>query len=213
MNTMNKLFFDIETAPAPENKHAIVESIYQGKLDKYDGNYPTKYEDFLATTSFSGGLGVLVCIGYAVNDQETKVLVGDEKKQLLDFWKLVAESDLLIGHNILDFDLPFLKKKSITLGVKPAPISLRRYASSPVFDTLHEWNCWNRSDGFGSLDALAKTLNLESSKKDINGSKVAQYFAEGRIDEITDYCQADVDLTRRIYGKITFEKSESDKLF
>jgi len=39
-------------------------------------------------------------------------LVGTESEILTKFWKLANECDMYIGYNILDFDIPFLYKRS-----------------------------------------------------------------------------------------------------
>jgi len=48
--------------------------------------------------------------------------------------------DLIVGHNNMDFDLPFLYKRSMMLGVVPSVrLSFACYRSQPICDTLREW--------------------------------------------------------------------------
>ncbi len=55
------------------------------------------------------------------------------------------------------------------------------------------------------LDTLAKALEVKSSKEGgVDGSKIHQYFKDGRLQEIYDYCNADVETTRDIFKKMTF---------
>ena len=55
------------------------------------------------------------------------------------------------------------------------------------------------------LDTLAKVFGLPTSKDEMDGSMVADYFKQGKIEEIKKYCMKDVELTRKVYYKMTFE--------
>jgi predicted PolB exonuclease-like 3'-5' exonuclease len=55
------------------------------------------------------------------------------------------------------------------------------------------------------LDELAHDMGLASSKKDLDGSKVHEYYKKGKLKEIEKYCNADVELTRQIFKKMMFE--------
>jgi 3'-5' exonuclease len=198
---VNKLILDIETIPAHENHHNLLREIYQKKFIQ-----DRDFEKYLAQTSFDGGFGRIACISYAINDNNVKTLSGDEKKILENFWKIAQNIDLFIGFNIIDFDLRFIYQRSVVLGVKPTiELSFARYRNFPIYDIMHEWKKWNMSSSI-SLDTLAKILSLPTSKGGvIEGKDVAKAYNDGRIKEICEYCQRDVELTRKIYKKMTFE--------
>ena len=197
---MNKLFLDIETIPAHKDHHNVLRGIYEKKsMQEKD------FEKYLAQTSFDGGFGRIACISYTINDDIVKTLCGDEKKILQDFWKVAETIDLFVGFNLMDFDLRFIYQRSIVLGIKPTrEISFIRYRSSPIYDVMREWAKWDMQDKI-SLDTLAKVLGFPSSKGGaIEGKDVAKAFKDGRIKEICEYCEKDVELTRKIYKKMTF---------
>ncbi len=202
---MNKLFLDIETVPAEKEKHGILREIYQKKID--DGKKVIGFEDFVALTSFDGAFGRIACISYAINDEPTQSLFGNEKEILEKFWDIAKDIDLFVGFNIMDFDLRFIYQRSVVFGVKPSrELSFRRYANSPIYDVMYEWVKWNTRE-FITLDKLAKALGFESSKGgEVEGKNVAKAFEKGRIKEICDYCEKDVELTRKIYKKMNFLK-------
>jgi predicted PolB exonuclease-like 3'-5' exonuclease len=201
---MSNLYFDIETIPAGEESYSALQKIYDKKKLK-NPDFKKSFEEFIDSTSLTGSFGQIACIGVASGDERATVLAGTEIEQLTAFWNLIRPGTLLIGHNVFDFDLPFLKQRSIILGIKPVDVSLRRYSNSVIFDTMQEWNCWSRADGWSSLDTLAHVLKLKTSKDNgIDGSLVAAYYKDGKIKEIQDYCKADVELTRKIYKKMTF---------
>ena len=53
--------------------------------------------------------------------------------------------------------------------------------------------------GVRSLEKLCVALGVESPKKEMGGSMVAEYFAAGRLEEIIKYNRVDVAATRSCY--------------
>lgn len=201
---MIKLFFDIETLPSADEQRDIHLEI----LRKRNGSIEKTDIELHQTTSFEGTFGRVCCIGIIKEGPkgiiQKEVFSGDEKTMLTQFWNAATGVWRFVGHNIWGFDLPFLYKRSIINGVKPLPLNFARYRNVPIYDTMMEWELWN----FGSkqsLDTLAKILDLPTSKDEMNGSMVADYFEQGRIEEIKKYCMKDVELTRKVYYKMTFE--------
>lgn len=203
---MYKLYFDIETLPAHEDVHGVLLEIHKKRVE--DGKKIVEFEEFIASTTFDGGWGRICCISYAIDDKAVKTLSGTEKEMLEEFWNIAKDASLFIGFNILDFDLRFIYQRSIVLGVKPSrDISFARYRSSPIYDIMKEWVKWG--SGNISLDMLAHILNLETSKGGaVEGKNVHQAFKDGRLPEICEYCEKDVELTRKIYKKMNFEEKK-----
>jgi len=105
----------------------------------------------------------------------------------------------------MDFDLRFIYQRSIILGVKPTKeLGFARYRNSPIYDVMYEWSKWSTQSKI-SLDTLAKALGIPSSKGgEVEGKNVFKAYEEGKIDLICKYCEADVEVTRKIYHKMTF---------
>lgn len=213
---MKKLFFDIETLPAEESKHEALRYLYEKKKGKKGGALTT-FEEFVGNTSFDGAYGRVFCIAVAVDDGEIQYFCNpdNEKKTIEQFWQVAAGVDLFVGHNIMSFDLRFLMQRSIVLGVKPswqteemrAPkyLGFARYRNSPIFDTMQEWVNWDYSKS-PSLEHVALALDIPTPKDGIDGSQVHSFYKAGKIQEICDYCKRDVDVTRRIYKRMMFQK-------
>jgi len=145
--------------------------------------------------------------GLLGRERQTMMFHLDESRTLRGFWKLLkgfnSRRDLIIGHNVFDFDLPFLYKRSIIQCVRPSvELSFARYRSQPIFDTMHQWNKWSPRK-YVSLDRLAHILGMESSKgQGIDGSRIYDKFCAGCHGEIADYCMRDVELVRAIYYRM-----------
>lgn len=203
---MNKLFFDIETIPAEKEKHEILKEIHKRK---YDNKKETKtFEEFVEETGLDGAFGRICCISYAINDDPVKTLFGDEKNILKNFWEIAWGIHLFIGFNIMEFDFKFIFQRSIILGIRPSrsDLSFAKYKNYPIYDIIFEWSKWAFRSKI-SLDTLAKALGLKSSKGgEIEGKDVAKAYEQGKIKEICKYCEADVELTRKIYKKMIFEE-------
>ncbi len=189
------LYFDIETVPTD---HGFVHGKPRG-ADEPE-------EQYIKRLSLSAVTARVLCIGFALEpppDAPAEILSGDETAILKQFWALVERSDLLIGHNVLDFDLKFIVQRSTIHRIKPSrDIPFARFRSAPVFDTMQEWTRWGR-DGV-SLEGLALVLGLPSPKQGMDGSKVYPAFVAGQLDQIYRYCRGDVETVRRVYRRLKF---------
>lgn len=203
---MRRLFFDIETICAEDDQKDYFQGEYDKKL------IPTEnFDDFFSKTALDGNFGQVFCIGYAIEDGELECICEDNERATLEkFWQIAKTVDLFVGHNIFDFDLKFLLKRSIVNNVKPTrTLSFARYRNNPIYDTMREWDCWGQQ--MTSLDKLARVLGLETSKGEMHGSKVSEAYKNGEKEKICDYCKQDVRLTRQVYNKINFIE-ETNKL-
>lgn len=206
---MIKLFFDIETIPASDDLKVLAVDVLKRRKENVDKTDAEVYEN----STFEGTLGRICCIGIIKENYkgiiQKEVFKGREKTILENFWKTSEDVDRFIGHNIWAFDLPFIYKRSIINQVRPRNLNFARYRNMPIYDTMCEWELWN----FGArqrLDTLAKVMELPTSKDEMDGSMVWQYYQDGRIDDIAKYCMKDVELSRKIYYKMTFENLPED---
>ena len=202
-----KLFLDIETLPAPGDKMELLKTFWEDSRKKNGGKIIpglNDFDTFFRNTSFQGEFGRILCIGYAIDDKPTECISGDEKEMLRKFWGLAKDANLFIGHNVMDFDLKFIYKRSVILNVRPSrELSFARYRSNPIFDTMHEWEKWS-GKGTG-LHRLSLAMGMASPKEEgIDGSQVYDYFLAGKTEEIIEYCKRDVEATRKVYNRITF---------
>jgi predicted PolB exonuclease-like 3'-5' exonuclease len=194
---MKILFLDIETVPTEPSlqENGLLEA--QIQLNE---------TELLKKLSLSAATAKILCLCYAIEPPagcEVQVLQGEETEIIKAFWKLAAECNLFVGHNILDFDLRFIYQRSIIHQIKPSrDLPFARFRNAPIYDTMQEWSKWGREHA--SLDTLSKALSIPSPKESLDGSKVYSYYRAGKIAEIIEYCKRDVDSTRQVYRRLTF---------
>jgi hypothetical protein len=178
-------------------------------------------EDKRLKTSFDGMFGSIACIAFAVDDEqvasENALAGGGEADMLERFYTRLASytsteyhggmasmDATFVGHNIADFDLPFLKHRSIILGVRPPPALAKAMSAKPwdkcIADTMLMWSP-SREKRVG-LDKLCRALGVPG-KGDFDGSMVAETWP---VDpqKVIDYCKGDVERVRAIYRRMTF---------
>lgn len=152
--------------------------------------------------------------GVLGRDRSTGKFHLDETRTLRGFWKLLRDfntgRDLIVGHNIMDFDLPFLYKRSRINFVRPTVFfNFARHRSAPIYDTMREWAHWNPQAVNISLDNLAEILKVNFGKTEgMDGSRVYDEFLAGRHDLIAEYCLRDVELAQAIYYRMNFLESK-----
>jgi len=131
----------------------------------------------------------------------------NEKKSLLAFLDYMksfdADTDELVGHNILGFDLPFIFQRCLVHCISAKPlVDLTEYRVRGVFDTMRQWWLGDRRSRV-SLDDIAWALGIESSKTaDVEGSKVYDLYHEGKLAAIREYNLNDVRVTRKVYERM-----------
>ena len=219
-----KVVLDIETVQAPREEWARILGIDSLVGDHHLSESSSdlfalaevqeqaqKENKLYEKSIFDGTFSRIVCIGLLIFS-DTMVPQGavawygrNEQELLRQFWVRLREirPSLFITHNGLGFDLPFLKKRSIIQQVRPSlDISLARFRTEPVYDTMAVWSNWD-SRGWVKLDVLARALNVAG--KSGSGKHVADMWAAGQGREIAEYCLQDTFVTYACYQKMVFQ--------
>lgn len=150
-------------------------------------------------TALDGWKGHVACI--VANDREYEIRdVNDEKFMLQSFFSSLTETTF-VGHNIIGFDIPFLTKRALVLGVKLPPEHIWPRSLKPwdnkVFDTMTQLG---NGKEFISLDNLARNLGLKG-KGNTTGKQVHYMWKNGLHDEIAEYCADDCRIVREIHER------------
>jgi DEAD/DEAH box helicase domain-containing protein len=125
----------------------------------------------------------LACgVTWSTNRQDFAVYWEADARALVDE---LRKADRVVGFNIKEFDYAVLKPYAPDVN----------FASIPSLDLLQDIQ---RSLGFRlSLDSVARA-SLDATKT-ADGLQSVQWFREGKLDQVAEYCKADVDITRRVY--------------
>jgi predicted PolB exonuclease-like 3'-5' exonuclease len=115
-------------------------------------------------------------------------------------------SPRLITFNGSSFDLPVIRYRAMKNRISARGLSQRPYFNRYTEDALDLCDALSSFDARAkiSLDELAKVLGLPGKPADIKGSQVEQFFLEGKIQEISQYCVSDVVNTYCIWLRYEF---------
>lgn len=126
-------------------------------------------------------LGLAAAVTYSTADGQFRHYTEAQAGELIAALKA---ADLVVGFNVQRFDYEVLRAYT------DDPLD-----TIPTVDMLD--HIYNRLGFRVSLDNLAgATLG---ATKSADGLQAVRWYREGRIQEILDYCQQDVDLTRQLY--------------
>lgn len=214
------IYLDIETIPCIDpNLIADIEKTIKapGQFKKPDSiakwmeeNKESELERLVSKTSLDGMYGRVACIAWAFDDQvifSTKHDMSEEDVIKEFYYAIQNDRDMsysFCGHNIAGFDLPFLKHRSMVLGIRPPGILLSAMNAKPwdecIQDTMLMWSSDRQK--MASMDKLCKVFGIEG-KDDMDGSKVAETWLTNP-QKVVDYCIDDVRRTLEIYKRLTF---------
>jgi DEAD/DEAH box helicase domain-containing protein len=136
----------------------------------------------------SGRCGVsLLCL----YDSDMDQYLFFDQHTMREGFEYLSNSELLVGFNSVDFDLPCLAG---SLGL-PAPLTL------PHFDILRSvWqSLGKRRKGYKLAEICERTLGISKSG---SGDFATTLFAESRFAELYTYCLRDVQLTSALFNHI-----------
>ncbi len=220
INLADILVLDIETVSAQPNFETLEENwqeLWTMKSTRIakDKTPSEAYERAGIYAEF----GKIVCVGVGFYYYEKNILSvkvrsfeSEDEKQLLT--ELISflkkhynkKEHLLAAHNGKEFDFPYLCRRMIVNGLdipKILQLSGKKPWEVQHLDTMELWK-FGDFKSYTSLNLLAATLNLDSSKDDISGNQVGKvYYEEHDLDRISTYCKKDVALTAKVLAKIT----------
>ena len=114
-----------------------------------------------------------------------------------------TENRFLCGHNIKEFDIPYICRRLVVHQL-PFPAALRLIGKKPwelkhLLDTMELWKFGDRK-AYTSLNLLSALLGFPSPKGDMDGSDVGRiYWSEKDLDRISRYCEKDVLATVQLF--------------
>lgn len=225
MNVQSIHFIDIETCPIekdfPNGKFEqawLSKKSYDLEKDWNDSVIPQdeREKHYRQNAGMSAEFGKVVCISLGKLHGDKffiKSIVGESEHEILTQLNLMLENgkvkpQVLAGHNILEFDVPFLTRRFLINGIG-LPSILNNFNrnpwETPYRDTMKMWSStqWKYKV---SLSLLAECFGLPSPKEEMGGKDVSDLFYSDdpeRMVKIAKYCAGDVFTTANVYCKMT----------
>lgn len=140
-----------------------------------------------------------------VSDHDEKVVLNFIDSKFVNAL-VTNKSRILSGHNIVDFDIPFLIKRYIKHEMKLPQILKNTIGAKPwelqVFDSLKYWKFGGQK--FTSLGMICDYIGIPSPKEELNGSMVNKYYWEtGDLEKIKTYNSGDIEVLMNLLLKLS----------
>lgn len=208
----------INTLPETEDISKIPDYKPSKKLKPYSQLKKVYFD--IETTGLDTQNDKIIMIGLLDDNNNTTILNGEEKEILKDFNKYLqyVKPDVLIGHNIFNFDLPFIYNRCLYHGINPQfepghnqkinnttfhgqPIEIQVFKSPINFvDT------WTLLAMYDFSARKLKSYNLKNSvielglrenrRLELSSEEIQQKHKDGDLNTIQEYLKYDLEDTR-----------------
>lgn len=199
---------DIETSALPaEVLSEIIPEFEANKTlkdpEKIKVDLQKKADEWRDESALHAYRSRVLAIGTKRDDETPIVLHGmEEKEMLLDLRRRATDLKhyLIVGHNILGFDIPFVCRRMWAHGIQPPThwLDCTPWRCDWAFDTMSKWACGNRDQRI-SLDHLA--FHLGAGRKNGDGKDFAALYATDQ-DKALEYVRNDLILTEKCFLKM-----------
>jgi 3'-5' exonuclease len=223
----NYIIIDIETAstsPSFSQLNDTEQELWQEKMQRYVTDTETPEVLYSKRAGILAEFSKVICIaiGYFPkgdeNDFRTTCFYNHNEKEVLQQFvatlnKIEAYNNkwCFAGHNIKEFDIPFICRRLLINGLKIPPyldFQQMKPWETNILDTLQYWRFGDYKN-YISLKLLAAVLGINSSKTDIDGSMVGPLYhepdakkREDNFTRIAEYCKADVKVVADVIVKL-----------
>lgn len=208
----NFLVIDIETVSVNKDFEALDQSwqyLWREKVSRSLPQHTTLAEYYLQRAGVMAEFAKVICIsiGYFKMEEggtqfRVKSFSEVQERDLLQHFVTIVEQFRAVssgwvftGHNIKEFDIPFLCRRLIVNGLGiPSFLDFqnRKPWQTNLVGTFQYWRFGDYKN-FTSLQLLAAALQIPSPKEEMDGSQVGQvYWGEKDLQKIVAYCQRDV---------------------
>lgn len=207
------IFFDIETIPSGEkldaksfnppanySKPETIANWYQFKA-------PEMVETEFRLRAVIPHKCTVICLAYAIDKEKPFCLFGEEADIFKEFAEVIndnigskQESVEWCGFNIKEFDLPIVRQRAFKYNLPMLKLSfLHSKYDNRIFDIMERFVFPSRN--MVSMEEVAKFFGLKS-KSLMTGAQVYDFYLDGKLEEIYQYCMEDVTTEREIYWRM-----------
>ena len=203
------IVFDIESCGLPESELLPFLPEFEPAKNLVDpvkiaASIEKQRAAFFEEAALSALTGKVVCVGFWTPQHEFTIFDAPQEEDVIQpvfdvLQSRLQNSEKVVGHWILGFDIPFLVQRAYRLGIHvPAALYEGRWWNSDIIDLV---NIWNGPGGKHriSLDHLAKALGVGA--KNGEGKDFARLWSEDR-DAAFDYLENDCLLVKKCAEKM-----------
>ena len=231
INVSGLIFIDIETVPQFSSFQELsppMQELWALKHALLRVENETPEEGYLKRAGIYAEFSKVVCIstGFFSKDKDTqdrvfrvKSIYGDDERALLGKFLELLQSFRpagryhFCGHNIREFDVPFLCRRLLVQQYDLPEMldhSGKRPWETADVDTLQLWKFGDYKH-YTSLRLLAEILGIPTPKDDMDGKDVCRvYWQEKNLPRIAEYCQKDVVTVARLLLRMKGDKKTLD---
>lgn len=219
------LFLDIETVSEQDNYDSLdadLQKYWELKASRFNSARDAEWTHEIAASLYEQRAAIFAEFGRVIVISVAVLYLRDshwhlraksfreesEEELLRAFSHLLNEyadkhpgNFYLCGHNIKEFDIPYLCRRMIINRI-PLPgllnMSGKKPWETPLLDTMEMWK-FGDFKNYTSLALLAHILGVPGPKEDMNGADVGRvYWKENDILRIAQYCEKDVATVAQI---------------
>lgn len=230
------LRFDIETSPLYSLEKDMPADLLAVWGKRYCSDKPDDLSDFdrfFQRSPLFAEFSRVVCIslGYEKDVQEDPTtawglhhpgvssklqltsLVWDEIDIFEQFRWMLSKFPwyVLWGHNIKNFDMPYLAKRFVINGMVVPELldnSWKKPREIPVIDTMEHRKMWGGASTW--LETICIVLGVPTPKDAMDWSMVGRAFYDGKIADILLYCEKDVEAVYRCWKRMNRQQDMVD---
>ncbi|MBC6414587.1 MAG: 3'-5' exonuclease [Chromatiales bacterium] len=226
---MSTLIFDIETIPDADSGRRLHDFKDLSDADVVRALEQLQYQKNGSTFMPHYLHKIIVISLIHISEQDIKIcsLKGEEDEIVKQFFKGLAKyTPQLVSWNGKRFDLPVLHYRSLLHKVAAPEYweigdNINNFRYNNYFNRYH-WRHLDLMDvlaGYDTyaaapLDKISKLIGTPG-KGGVDGSQVWDFYQQGKLDEIVNYCETDVVNTYLVYlrfqlirGKLTHQKHD-----
>lgn len=201
------IYLDIESGPLPPEKREFTKP----DLETFKQNCDQRWKTETVVAKFDGKLtaweqgtdaalkavtGEVLMVGYTYGTEYRNFLNTDEISEaeiIGSIWKQIPEPINIVGHGNLNFDIPFLLRRSLIHGVRfPHWIleDLNQYRPKLIHDTMRYWGFGDRRY-YVKLEVLCGAFGIKVKESEVTGADFYKWFAMDR-EKAIEYNRQDV---------------------
>ena len=217
------IFIDIETVPRVPDFYKLdkyEQELWEEKKGKHRTEDETIEQFYFNNAGIFAEFGKIICISVGMLEYDgmfqnftLKSFYGDDEVKLLsDFNQFLVQQHkarknlTLCGHNIREFDVPYICRRNLINGLSLPDyfetLQTKKPWEAGLLDSMDWWK-FGDFKNYISLKLLAYCLGIPSPKDDISGKDVGKvYWQDKELERIKTYCQKDVLTVAQILLKL-----------